>query len=224
MRGPVTSRAVFAAIAAALVLLAAGGGYAIASGSSKQITACVHRHGGGLYTGKCHKHDKKLTWNTSGPAGPPGPAGPTGATGLAGATGPQGPGATTFAFNGIGTSTATPTTLGKAGPFTVSAECLEPTSGTADMVLLESGPGTTIDGFDMITTGPHAVSIPSYPAHPTAAALVSIESTSTTQESSFYDLLFLPSSGSRVDLQITLSATGGTTNTCDASVLWYPTS
>ena len=50
MRGLVTSRAISAAIVGVVVLLAAGGGYAIASSSSKKITACVHKHGGGLYT------------------------------------------------------------------------------------------------------------------------------------------------------------------------------
>ena len=58
MRGSVTSRALFAALVGVVVLLAAGGGYAVASSSSKKITACVHKHGRGLYTGKCAKHDK----------------------------------------------------------------------------------------------------------------------------------------------------------------------
>ena len=110
MRGPVTSRALVAAIVGVVVLLAAGGGYALASGSSKKITACVHKHGGGLYSGKCAKHDKKLTWNTTGPAGP------AGATGATGATGPQGPGATALVFNAPARRRRPRRRLGRRGP------------------------------------------------------------------------------------------------------------
>ena len=149
MRGPVTSRALVAAIVGVVVLLAAGGGYALASSSSKKITACVHKHGGGLYSGKCAKHDKKLTWNTTGPAGP---TGATGATGAPGATGPQGPGATSLVFNGAGTASPTATTLGTAGPYGLSAECIQPSAGTTTTRLLEVGPAVTIDGFDMVGT------------------------------------------------------------------------
>jgi hypothetical protein len=220
MRGLVTSRAISAAIVGVVVLLAAGGGYAIASGSSKKITACVHKHGGGLYTGKCAKHDKKLTWNTTGPAGPAGAAGKTGATG---ATGPQGPRATTFPFNGAGTAAPTATSLGTAGPYSLSAECIQPSAGTTTTRLLEAGPAMTIDGFDMVTTGAHALSL-AFPAHPVLAALVSAVSTTTTPVPAYYHLLLLPSSGTPVDLQITLSAVGGATNTCHASVVAIPAS
>ena len=220
MRGPVTSRALVAAIVGVVVLLAAGGGYALASGSSKKITACVHKHGGGLYSGKCAKHDKKLTWNTTGPAGP---TGATGATGAPGATGPQGPGATSLVFNGAGTATPTATTLGTAGPYGLSTECIQPSAGTTTTRLLEVGPAMTIDGFDMVGTLTHALSL-AFPAHPTAAQLVSVTSATTTPANSYFHLLFLPASGTPVDLQITLSAVGGTTNTCHASVVVIPAS
>lgn len=60
----------------ALVIAASGGAYAAVS-SSKTISACVHRHGGGLYTAhKCARHDQRLTWDVTGPQGAPGPAGP----------------------------------------------------------------------------------------------------------------------------------------------------
>jgi hypothetical protein len=220
MRGLVTSRAISAAIVGVVVLLAAGGGYALASGSSKKITACVHKHGRGLYTGKCARHDKKLTWNTTGPAGPVGAAGKTGATG---ATGPQGPGATTFPFNGAGTAAPTATSLGTAGPYSLSAECIQPSAGTTTTRLLEAGPAMTIDGFDMVGTLTHALSL-AFPAHPVLAQLVSVTSTTTTPATSYFHLLLLPTSGTSVDLQITISAVGGATNTCHASVVVIPAS
>ena len=220
MRGLVTSRAISAAIVGVVVLLAAGGGYALASGRSKKISACVHKHGGGLYTGKCKKHDKKLTWNTTGPTGP---AEPTGATG---ATGPQGPGATSLVFNGAGTAAPTGTTLGTAGPYSLSAECIRPPSPstTTTTRLLEAGPAATIDGFEMLgTTTSRALSL-AFPAHPTAGQLVPVAITSTTPETSYFHLLLLPASGTPVDLQITISAVGGATNTCHASVVVIPAS
>jgi hypothetical protein len=223
MRGPITSRALSAALVGVVVLLAAGGGYAVASSSSKKITACVHKHGRGMYTGKCAKHDKKLTWNTTGPAGPAGPAGATGATGAAGATGPQGPGATSLVFNGAGTATTTATTLGTAGPYSLSAECIQPSAGTTRTALLEAGPAATIDGFDMVGTLTHALSL-AYLAHTTAEQLVSVASTTTTPATSYFHLLLLPASGTPVDLTITISAVGGAPNTCHASVVVIPAS
>lgn len=222
MRGPITSRALSAALVGVVVLLAAGGGYAIASSSSKKITACVHKHGRGLYTGKCAKHDKKLTWNTTGPAGP---KGDTGATGAPGATGPQGPGATTQVFNGVGVSTLTPTSLGTAGPYSLSAECLAPSAGTTRTVLLEQGPAATVDGFDVSATASSPISDPNYPVHHTPLALVSEASASTTPTRAFFQLLLLPTSaGTPVELHITISAVGGATNTCHASVVVIPES
>jgi hypothetical protein len=218
MRGSVTSRALSAALVGVVVLLAAGGGYAVASSSSKEITACVHKHGRGLYTGKCAKHDKRLTWNTTGPAGPAGPPGAGGAAGAPGATGSQGPGATSLVFNGAGASTPSAATLGTADPYTLSGECIEPSAGTTTTRLLEVGPAATIDGFEMIGTAAHALSL-AFPAHSAAAQLVSVASTSTTPATSYFHLLLLPTSGTAVDLQITISAVGGATNTCHASVV-----
>jgi collagen type I/II/III/V/XI/XXIV/XXVII alpha len=245
MKGQLTFRALPAAIVGVVVMFAAGGAYAIAGANSNNtITACVHSHGNGLYTGRCAKHDKTLIWNTTGPAGPTGPNGPTGAggptgpagptgptgatgatglTGLVGKTGAQGPGASSLVFNGAGSATPTATTLGTAGPYSLSAECIQPSSGTTTTRLLEAGPAATIDGFDMVGTTARALSI-EFPAHTTAEQLVSVDSTTTTPETSYYHLLLLPASGTPVDLQITLSAVGGATNTCHASVVVIPTS
>jgi hypothetical protein len=75
----------------ALVVSISGGAYAASSGPPT-ITACVHRHGGGLYTARhCARHDQRLTWSIQGPQGKVGPAGPSGPVGPAGPNGPGGP-------------------------------------------------------------------------------------------------------------------------------------
>jgi hypothetical protein len=92
MRRLFSSRGMSAAATGILVLLIAGGGYAIAGGSGT-INACAQKHGHHLlYTGKCKKGDKKLSWGVQGRpglAGATGPVGPKGATGTTGATGPS---------------------------------------------------------------------------------------------------------------------------------------
>jgi hypothetical protein len=82
-----TGRLGAAAAGAITTFLLAGGGYAIASGSTGTIKACVHRHGGGIYLGHCARHDRKLSWNTVGPQGKPGPQGRPGQTGQPGPAG-----------------------------------------------------------------------------------------------------------------------------------------
>lgn len=84
--------------AAALALLIAGGGYAMA-GASGTVQACIHKHGHGLYVGRCARHDTKMSWSIQGPPGPAGPRGATGAAGLRGATGPQGPPGAQYAWS-----------------------------------------------------------------------------------------------------------------------------
>ncbi len=128
-------------------------------------------------------------------------------------------------FNGAGTPAPTATSLGTAGPYGLSAECIQPTvpGTTTTTRLLEVGPAATLDGFDMVGTAAHAISL-AFPAHPVLAQLVPVTSTSTTQETSYFHLLLLPTSGTPVDLQITLSAVGGATNTCHASVVVIPAS
>jgi hypothetical protein len=99
------SRGATAAAASILTLLVAGGAYAIASGG-ETISACSRKETHVVYTGKCKKGDKNLTWNQVGPQGPQGvegvkgpqgPQGPKGLQGVAGITGqtgaqgPQGP-------------------------------------------------------------------------------------------------------------------------------------
>ncbi len=90
-----TKRASLAIALAAPVVASAGGAYAAANAGSPSITACVHRPGGGLYTGRpCARRDRSLIWNVVGPQGPPGVAGAPGAPGppgVAGAPGVAGP-------------------------------------------------------------------------------------------------------------------------------------
>jgi hypothetical protein len=76
----------------ALTLALSGGAYAVTGGGAATVTACVHKHGGGLYLShRCTRGDKSLRWNVTGAAGAQGPAGPQGQAGEAGATGSQGP-------------------------------------------------------------------------------------------------------------------------------------
>jgi hypothetical protein len=82
-------------VAGIVGLLIGGGGYAIAAGGVRKVSACVHRANGDLYIkSKCQRGDRKLSWSKVGPRGATGVAGPrgaTGATGTAGVAGPAGP-------------------------------------------------------------------------------------------------------------------------------------
>jgi hypothetical protein len=51
----------------------------------------VRHHGGAVYVANtCHRHDKRLSWNNTGPRGATGASGTPGAPGTPGATGDQG--------------------------------------------------------------------------------------------------------------------------------------
>ncbi|HEX8752390.1 MAG TPA: hypothetical protein VF731_03145 [Solirubrobacterales bacterium] len=74
--------------ALALVVAAAGGAWAASGSGSGKITVCVSKSDGTLYQAKkCHKKDKKLSWNAKGQQGPAGPAGKDGTNGTNGANG-----------------------------------------------------------------------------------------------------------------------------------------
>jgi collagen triple helix repeat protein len=93
MRRLVASRATSAVAVGLLVLAIAGGGFAIASDGGT-IRACAHKGTQVLYTGKCKKGDKKLSWSQVGPRGAAGQSGASGAVGPRGVTGATGaPGA-----------------------------------------------------------------------------------------------------------------------------------
>lgn len=74
--------------AAVLTAVAAGGAYAATESSPGVVSACVHGRGGGLYLARrCARHDRRVSWNVTGPAGAPGSPG---APGPRGAQGPPG--------------------------------------------------------------------------------------------------------------------------------------
>lgn len=148
-----------ALLTGAALLVVGGGAYALAASSSNTITACVHKKGGGLYRGKCHKHDSKLTWSQVGPsgapgrAGPAGPAGQAGPTGAAGATGPQGPGAQTLTFDASASPTPARTTLGTVLGDTIAADCFQPAAGQAQLrMYIQTTDGSWKLDFTNITT------------------------------------------------------------------------
>lgn len=90
MRQWMAGRGASAAVASAVTLLVAGGGYAIASGGGT-IHACASKRNGALRLAKnCKKKEKGLSWNAQGPKGATGAMGPTGAMGAPGATGAPG--------------------------------------------------------------------------------------------------------------------------------------
>jgi hypothetical protein len=157
MRRLVASRATSAVAVGLLVLAIAGGGFAIASDGGT-IRACAHKGTHVLYTGKCKKGDKKLSWSQVGPrgatgqSGASGAAGPRGATGATGAPGPQGAtgaiGATGVGTPGAPGAPGAPGTDGNVGPIGPS-EAFNATaaSGPADIGL--SPTFTTVLSFTL---------------------------------------------------------------------------
>lgn len=200
-------------------LTSLSGGYALArSAGGKTIKACVHRHGHGLYTGKCAKHDKKLVWNQAGPQGSPGQQG------IQGPPGPQGPGARTLTFAATGSGAPSATKLGNAGPWTLSADCARPTATSTSVRLFIQGPSGRIDGTETTSTGTAtAVSLP-LAAHSSPSLAFAVNSPSTTQAVVGLQLSWQPSSGTPVATTIALAATGGATNSCHLSAVVTPTS
>jgi hypothetical protein len=214
--------------------LAAGGGYAIASGGSSKITACAKKKGGSLYVAKrCHKGDKTLTWNTVGPRGPAGAKGATGqtgvgtagetgaigATGATGMTGATGPPGILLTYDGSGTATPPTTTIGSVGSLTLTATCTQ-TSGTTDLEVFHSGPAGQLDGNIVAGGSGNGFSIAT--GAQSNIELVNIESNATTTAAGTVDLTWIPASGTAEQSLMTFAATGSTTNTCHASVTVTP--
>jgi Collagen triple helix repeat (20 copies) len=91
MRRALAARGTPVVVVACVALLAAGGGYAIASGGGT-IHGCAKKSNGALrLANKCAKSERGITWNTQGPPGAPGKQGPAGQAGPAGTAGPAGP-------------------------------------------------------------------------------------------------------------------------------------
>jgi hypothetical protein len=76
-----------------VLVVGAGGGYALAASSSKTITVCADKKTGILHLktrGRCSRSQTRVTWNQQGPPGPQGAQGSQGATGAQGPQGVQG--------------------------------------------------------------------------------------------------------------------------------------
>jgi len=78
------------AVAVAAVLVASAGlAVAATSTSVPVIRACANRRTGALrLAGRCHRNERSVSWNQTGPQGPGGPTGAGGATGQQGNPGP----------------------------------------------------------------------------------------------------------------------------------------
>ncbi len=198
MKRLLTARGTSAAAVGTLVVLIAGGGYALGSGDSKAIHACVHRHGGGLYVAKrCASHDKKLSWNQ---------VGPTGAAGHTGATGPQGPGATSLVYNATSSTSPTRTTIGTIGPWTAAGLCTQ--SGNTTTTEIDfTGPGFQGDGFNNFDKNTSTAVSTTNPGPITNAEFAGTNPTANQTVGSGQFLL-TPVSGSPVELFATVAATG----------------
>jgi hypothetical protein len=162
----------------ALAVAASAGAYAVTTGSSGTIVACVGHKGGGLYVAHtCAHGDRVLTWSVTGPQGPAGKdgaagaAGPKGDTGAAGAPGPFPsvlPAGITLRGNWAGGSSAGGTALESIsfgfafasapsfhyvrGPVSVPAGC---TGGTSSNPTAQPGNLCLYsNGFPLNTAGP----------------------------------------------------------------------
>jgi hypothetical protein len=215
-------RGTSAAAVGVCALVAAGGGYALASGSSGgKITVCVSHHGGALYKAKkCAKHDKKLTWNKQGIQGIQGIQGPRGNTG------PQGPGATSIVHSWAGAASPTREPLGTIGPWTATGLCT--TSGGSTTNELDfTGPGVDAYGLGVGTAVTAQPIVFHQPGPLTNTEVNSLGATTTLADSSADDLL-VPTSGSRVQVLLTSWVTGASppsgypANTCFVSAAITP--
>jgi len=95
MRSALSNLRRWPVIAVALLALGIATAASLAAvGGSSTIYACVKRKGGAVRivarTSRCKKSERKLSWNTTGPAGASGPRGRTGSRGPSGAAGASG--------------------------------------------------------------------------------------------------------------------------------------
>lgn len=99
--------------------------------------------GGGLYVAKrCARHDKRLTWNITGPRGA------TGQQGSTGNPGPLGPSDAYYATapGGTGTGYQTVSLAVPPGDYTATAEAEDSASGYAHPILAQSTLGADDSG------------------------------------------------------------------------------
>lgn len=112
-----------------VVVLAAGGGYAFAAGSTNVINACANKLSGALRVSThCTSKETALSWNR---VGPPGPAGP---------------GAKLFVFNNSSpTTSGNVKKVGTVGPWTLYGSCGIDNSGSVYSTMEFIGPALTVD-------------------------------------------------------------------------------
>jgi hypothetical protein len=222
MRRLLAARGGSAAAVGALMLLGAGGGYALAAGSSgSAIHACVHKHGGDIYMAKrCAKGDKRITWSKVGPQGQPGIPGVRGIQGIQGQPGSQGPGATYFAWDPSGTASTTPVQIGTIGPWAVNGTCFQSGTQTTIEVTI-TGPGGRTDGFGTLGTTSFTERGTFGPQ--TNGSIFGGASLTTTPNEESAEVLMIPTSGGAVEVHETFIVTGSTTNPCHVSASVTPT-
>jgi len=140
-------------VAVTALVLAAGGGWALAASKGSAIHACANKKSGALrVAGKCRKREHGLTWNIRGPAGSrglQGAAGAIGPQGPAGSTGPQGPGATGLQFSS--TPVLFGKTFGQAGAYTFKAFCV-PKGGGIIEEIVTAGNQNGWQGYGTVST------------------------------------------------------------------------
>ena len=221
MRHLFASRGTAAAVVGVLAVLVAGGSYALATGGSNTIHACVHHHGGDIYVAKsCATGDKGISWNK---------VGPQGSRGATGHVGPQGPGATSINFNTTGSASPTATMIGKAGPLTIMGTCTTTGSGagaTTAFAVSYKGPALHVDGSIILPDGSAAAYSQTAPA--TSSNVLGAVGPTSGQAAVSAQLFVQPSGHPPFELMITGVADGGTpangntADTCHLSAVITP--
>ncbi len=164
-----------------------------------------------------------------GPMGAIGPAGPAGATGATGATGAQGPGAVEYTYNSSAPAASEQNTpLGPAGPFKLTASCVQlgPT-----LLVVDLGASNALDvGIDNVRTeaddgSPTETSLDSFtqPATSTPTTLFGLASDATGTEESYglgHMTVTWPVHG---ELEVFAHVSEGT-HVCHLSTVWVPAS
>jgi hypothetical protein len=158
----------WAAIGAAALLIAGGGGYALASGASNTIAVCVRHKGGALYEArKCAKHDQKLIWNARGPQGIQGATGGQGAQGAQGLQGDRGLPGPAGPITGIAPSGVTMTGMYDIEGYEEAGEAF---GGAISFPLTLSSAPTAVVEVPWEQTNPDPTHCAGSPDAPTAAA------------------------------------------------------